>query len=199
MELSEGKPTQGSVMLTFATTKQKAKQMQKDKITPENLHLKIKDATHELLEMAREFSWNRISSNVRYVTKKVNLETIERKNNFEINRIRKMILSSQERLSLESAILQLNAEFDNIYLIELYVFKATRRETIVEIEILEKSELRAKYENIAVDECPTLHGKVPIPLYIGYKNKDKYKFDINWQLETFEYKWKMFWFGMKNQ
>ena len=169
--------------------------MQKDKITAKNLNRQIKEATNQLLEMAKEHSWNKISSDVKYVIKKVKAEITEGKNLFETNRIRKRLLSLKERLDLKSAIKQLNSEFENIYLIELYIFKASKKETIVEIEILEKSELDAEYRKTVLNESPMLHCKVAIPPYIGFEKKDK--FDINWQLETIECKWKVFWWRRK--
>lgn len=40
-----------------------------------------------------------------------------------------------------------------------------------------------------------LNCKIPIPPYIKIDSKEK--FDINWQLETIEYKWKMLWMNLK--
>lgn len=153
---------------SLASPKKKTNKLHQGKITKENLYNQIKEATKELLEMAKERSWNKISNDVSYVIKK----------------------GKSERMNLDSAIKQLKSEFENIYLIELYVFKAEKKETIVEIKILEKSELDFEYRKTAINESPTLHCKVAIPPYIGLEEKGK--FDINWQWETFEYKWKMF-------
>lgn len=171
--------------------------MQIDKITKKNLNRQIEEATDNLLEMAKEHSWNKISGNVKFVIKKVKTDITEGSNLFETNRIRKKILEQKERLNLEFAIKQLKSEFKNLYLIELYVFKANKKDTIVEIEILEKSELGVDQQKIVKNNSPMLHCKVAIPPYIGLENKDK--FDINWQLETIEYKWKMFWWRRKTK
>ena len=69
---------------------------------------------------------------------------------------------------------QLNLEFEHIYLIELYIFKVNKKETIVEIEILEKSELDIEYRKTILDNSPMLHCKVVIPPYIGLEKKDKF-------------------------
>jgi len=86
-----------------ATKKKKTKQLQKDKITTKNLNRQIKEATIQLLEMAKEHSWNKISSNVRYVIKKVKTEITECENLFQTNRIRKRLLSLKERLNYPAA------------------------------------------------------------------------------------------------
>ena len=171
--------------------------MQKDKITKENLKLQIKEMTNQLLEMAKEHSWNKISSNVKFVIGKIKTDISEDEKLVETNRRRKRLLYSKERLNLESAIKQLNSEFENIYLIELFIFKASKKETIVEIAILEKSQLDIEYRNKKeiLESSPMLHSKVAIPPYIEFERKDK--FDINWQLGTIECKWKMFWWRRK--
>ncbi len=65
----------------------------------------------------------------------------------------------------------------------------------MEIEILEKSELDVEYRKTVLNDSPMLHCKVAIPPYSNFDKKDK--FDINWQIGTFEYKWKMFWWRRK--
>ena len=65
----------------------------------------------------------------------------------------------------------------------------------MEIEILEKSALEEGYRASVLNDPPMLHCKVAIPPYIESVKKDK--FDINWQLDTIEYKWKMFWLKRK--
>ncbi|WP_162820106.1 hypothetical protein [Kordia sp. SMS9] len=56
--------------------------MQKDKITTKNINRHITEATNQLLEMAKEHSWNNISSDVKYVIKKVKSETTIGKKQF---------------------------------------------------------------------------------------------------------------------
>lgn len=147
-------------------------------ITKDNLSHAIQEATIKLLELAREHSWNKISSNVKYVLQKIKADTIIDKNNLL-------------KLDSEFIIEELISEFENIHLIELFILKASKKETIVLIEILEKSELAFEHQKTVEKDPPMLHCKVPIPPYIDTKRKNK--FDINWQLGTLEYKWKMFW------
>jgi len=161
--------------------------LQKDNITKENLDQQIREATNLLLEMAREHSWNNISNNLKFIVKIIT----RNENSFEPSRLRKKRLGKEKKLDLESAITQLKSNYDNTYLIELYIFKANKKETIVDIQILEKSELEPEFRRTIYDNPPQLHCKVALPPYIG--REKKYKFDINWELGTIEYKWKMFW------
>lgn len=170
--------------------------MKTDEITQENLNLKLQDATSKLLEMARNLTWNKISNNVKFLIKKVRVKEAA-ENLFEEIRIRKKLLNSKEKLNLDTAVNQLNLEFENIYLIDLYIFKADKKETIVEIEVLEKSELDIEYRKTILDNPPMLHCKVAMPPYIGFEKKKE--FDINWQLETIEYKWEIFFWRIKHK
>lgn len=165
--------------------------MTEDKITKTNLNQQIKEATNQLLQMADERAWNKISRQLKFVIKKVKTELTDSKSILNRNKTRKRLLEQKERLDLDKAIHQLKSEFDNIYLIELYIFKACKNETIIEVEVLEKTELSIEHRKTILDATPTIHCKVAIPPYIDLDSNDK--FDINWQLETFEYKWKMFW------
>ncbi len=164
--------------------------MQEDNITGENLDRQIGKATSQLLEMAKECSWNNISGNVTYVLRKIEPGATDGENLHDRNRIRKKVLEQQAPVSLGAAADRLKSGFENIYLLDLYIFKANKKETIVEIEILEKTELDPAYQQAVNHLPPRIHCKVAIPPYSSFEAKDK--FDINWQLETVEYQWKMF-------
>ena len=155
-------------------------QIKEEKINPDNLKEQIKEATSQLLEMAKEYSWNKISSNVKYVIKKVDTKVFNDTNLYELNKIRRKLLEKKPKLNLNKAVEELKAEFENIYLVELYIFNSKKDRTFVEIEILEKSELDEEYRETVIENSPMLHCKIAIPPYIGFDKKEK--FDINWQL-----------------
>lgn len=177
--------------------------MEKKVFTKQNLQQNIDEATILLLKMARDVCWNNIKDEVKYVIKRVNLG-VERTENFHNrDKLRKEVLNKKERLTLDSAIQELSSDFDNIYLIELYIFKAEKKETIVEIEVLERSELidhldlDSEESKNYLHQNMMFHCKVPLP---PYANEDKnIKFDINWQLGTLEHKWKLFWWRRKTK
>lgn len=175
--------------------------MEKKVFTRQNLQQNIEEATILLLQMAKDLCWNDITDEVKYVIKRVNLGVENTKNFRNRDKERRKILNKKERLTLDSAIQELSSDFDNIYLIELYIFKARRKETIVEIEVLERSELidpsdlDSEVNKNYLHQNMMLHCKVPVP---PYANEDKkIKFDINWQLGTLEHKWKLFWWKRK--
>lgn len=165
------------------------------RITKANLAEHLKSGTDQLLEMAADHAWNEISSAVCYVIKKVRTGVTEGINVFETNRIRKKLLQSMKAVDLSSAVAELRSIFDDIYLIELYIFRADTSRTIIEIEILEKAEVASDPNSSNSAKGPTLHCKVPIPPYVA--DKQKGRFDINWQLETPEYRRKMLWWKLK--
>ncbi len=175
--------------------------MKKNIIIKENLKQNIEQATTLLLQMARDLCWNNIKDEVKYVIKKVNLEVESTENFHTRNKRRKKVLNQEKRLILDSTIKELSSDFDNIYLIELYIFKAEKKETIVEIEVLERSELtdRSDFDSEAnknyLHQNMMLHCKVPVPPY-AHEDK-KIKFNINWQLGTLDHKWKLFWWRRK--
>lgn len=171
--------------------------MQEAAIHRGNFEERIKSATQSLLEMARKHSWNEISDELKYVIRKIEPSQSNYSNSFEAASHRKKILESKSPLNLSQAIKELIVDFENIYLIELYVFKSSKEVSIIEILFLEKSGLEEKYRNSVKENAPMLHCKVPIPPYISSANNKK--FDINWQLETIEHRWKMFWWKWRKK
>lgn len=163
-------------------------------MTPETLHA----MTQALLAMARKHAWNKISPPYSYVIRKLD-ESLSTGLNFHAERkLRNRQIQLAPVLSLEAVIIALNGFYDKIHLIELCVFKAGKKGTILEIFVVEKDDDLRNSKG----EPPMLHCKVPIPPYIdsipknGIKPEPR-KYDINWELGTFEYHWKMFWERLK--
>jgi len=104
--------------------------------------------------------------------------------------MRKKINRKKIPKTLSEILPVLDKWYSDLYEIDLHIYKATRRVTIVEIQYLLKSTLDLKYRTKVLSDEPMLHCKVPIP---QYALDSKERFDINWQLLTWEYYWKMFW------
>lgn len=164
-------------------------------MTQKALSQNLQSLTESLLGLARQYCWNKISSKVRYVIKKVDTAQIVDIGISQRIKWRNQILKNSPILSLDQAVEVLYKGINNIYLIELYVFHAKKKETLIEIELLEKSELEEAYQETLINHVPTFHCKIAMPPYVSFDSTEQ--FDINWQLETLEYKWKMFWWNRK--
>ncbi|MDY8135409.1 hypothetical protein [Aquimarina sp. 2201CG5-10] len=141
----------------------------------ENLEQNLKEATSSLLEMARNSCWNKISGNTNYLISEIKNnqlnvfdKRIERKKENE-----KKITKSLEQISTE-----LKTIYENLYDINLYIYKSEKENTVIEIQYYLKSSLEYDFYQTVKNNEPMLHCKIPIPP--GFDNK-KNKFDINWE------------------
>ena len=104
--------------------------MQKDDITKENLKFIIEEMTSNLLSMAKDHSWNKISSQVSYVINKIKTGVTKDQTSCNLRQQRKRLLSLKDRLSLESLTKALRSEFENIYFCLLYTSPSPRAATL---------------------------------------------------------------------
>lgn len=167
-------------------------------MTKENLENKITDATSRLITIASDFCWNDISKNCFYLLSEI--DETSSKNLFERNKIRKKFNDNISSKSLQEIAQDLSLLYDTLYDINLYIYKATKHKTIIEIKyFLKTSQAKDFYETIKNKE-PMWHCKVSTPLYInsfGKTAKRKKKFDVNWQLGGIRYKWNKFLYDLK--
>src|SRR5207249_4714396 len=74
--------------------------------------------------------------------------------------------------------------YPDVYEFDLYVYKSTPKQTIIEIGYVLAD------PSMGAVPSPHLHAKVSIPVYATFKKR---KFDINWQHNTLLHKWNIFW------
>lgn len=167
-------------------------------MTKENLETKIADATSHLITMASDLCWNTIPKNCFYILSEID-ETIG-KNFFERNKIRKKVNEGKTPKSLQEITQDVALIYDTLYDINLYIFKATKNKTIIEIKyFLKTAHTKDFYETIKNND-PMWHSKVAIPPYlnaIGKTAKEEKKFDVNWQLGGILYEWNLFLYRFK--
>ena len=161
-------------------------------ITPENLEQQLKAFTPLVLKLARDHCWNKISDTVKYVIKRVPSELNESgKLLDELDYLRKKLLSSKEPQDLKSTVEQLKSYFSEILRIHLYVFKAKKNLTIIEVEVIENELSDTAYLQYVEVGKPQIFSYIISPPYTSqYEHR---KFDVNWRLGTFDHKWMMFW------
>lgn len=153
------------------------------KVTKNNLEQVLKEATFTLLEMARNSCWNKISDNASYIISEIKND----ERNFKIQRIeRKKVNDKKKPTSLEQATTELNAIYDNLYDINLEIYKSKKDRTIVEIRYFPKSSLESDFYETVKDNEPMLHCKIGLP---NYRKNDAEKFDVNWELGGIRHEW----------
>ncbi len=160
-------------------------------ITKENFSQHVSEATGSLLEMAKISSWNKISDNCRYIITEYNFDTDCVSKRLYYKDALAMLLPLSDVLS------QLIKRYKEIYDLNLYVYAARSKFTIIEFQICPKLLLEEDYRATVVDNPPMIHCKVAIPPYKNFPksrsdNSDQNKFDINWQHNTISHRWNMF-------
>lgn len=156
------------------------------KITKNNLELNLKEATSTLLEMARNSCWNYISQNTSYIISEIKNDS----RNFKIQRIEKNKVNRKKKpVSLQKVTSELKSIYEDLYDINLVIYKSQKDKTIVDIRYYLKSSLETNYYETVKNNEPMLHCKVGIPQYAHGKSK---KYDVNWELGGIRHKWNLF-------
>ncbi len=155
-------------------------------VTKNNLELNLKEATSSLLEMARNSCWNKISDNTSYIISEIRND----ERNFFDKRIeRKKVNEKKKPKSLEQITAELKDIYEDLYDINLYVYKSRKESTIIEIQYYPKSSLEPDFYETVKENNPMLHCKVGLP---NYRRNDTDKFDINWELGGIRHEWNSF-------
>ncbi|WP_025744129.1 hypothetical protein [Aquimarina pacifica] len=142
----------------------------------ENLEQNLKEATSSLLEMAKNSCWNKISDNTRYLISEIKNDEL---NILDKRKDRKRKNDKKISKSLEQISSELRDIYENLYDINLYIYKSEKDNTIIEIQYYPKSSLESEFYETVKNNEPMLHCKIAIPP--GYNDK-KEKIDVNWEL-----------------
>ena len=95
------------------------------------LENKIQEATSSLIDMATNICWNKISRNCVYILSEID-ESIG-KNFFEQAKNRKKINDKKVPKTLSAIVSELTTIFENLYDINLYIYKSLSNKTIIKI------------------------------------------------------------------
>lgn len=141
--------------------------------------------------MARNSCWNRISDNTNYIIS----EIVNDERNFFDKRItRKKANDKKKPKSLEQITAELKDIYENLYDINLYIYKSEKESTIIEIQYYPKTSLESDFCKTVNDNDPMLHMKIGIPPYVSNKME---KYDVNWELGGMRYELNLFWWRTK--
>ncbi|MDH7447818.1 hypothetical protein [Aquimarina sp. 2201CG14-23] len=147
------------------------------------LENKISDATSSLIDMATDICWNKISRNCEYIMSEID-ETVG-ENYFERAKIRKRVNDKKSPKSLSEIVAELTVIYENLYDINLYIYKSLPNKTIIEIRYFLKTSHTADFYPKIINNEPMLHCKVARPFYVTKSlnsNEPEKKFDVNWEL-----------------
>ena len=122
-------------------------------VTKNNLELNLKEATSTLLEMARNSCWNKISDNTSYIISEI-------KNDVPNRTERKKANDKKKPKSLGKITTELKAFYENLYDINLYIYKSEKESTLIEIQYYPKSSLKSDFYETVKSNEPMLHCKV---------------------------------------
>ncbi|WPO89118.1 hypothetical protein [Chryseobacterium sp. HR92] len=141
----------------------------------ESLRDSINICITNLLGLAKINCWNTISPNLFFILSDFN--EFKEQDPTEQRMSRNRINNSKTLLTLDSALDILHKECNDLYDVNLYIFRANKRETIIEIQYYRKSNFDTDYFAVVKDNPPMFHSKVPMPVYAWEGSK----FDINWE------------------
>jgi hypothetical protein len=156
-------------------------------MSPATLQEEIEKAIPILLNMARDLSWNKISDNCQFILSEIiNSDTTgheERDRRLEENKKKTSVAFSEIMPMLRHL-------YDNLYDINLHIYKSSKKLTIIDIRYYRKSSLDEDYRQKIINDPPMLHCKVSLPPWLSDK---KEKFNINWEHNRRWILWKNFW------
>ncbi len=159
----------------------------------ENTHKELSDAVQSLLQLARKLSYTKISDNCSFIISEIKQSD---KSTFEQTKNRKSINDKKVPKSFIEIVREVEALYPNLYDVNLYIYKANKNNTIIEIQYFPRTSLDLDYQKATSNQETILHYKVSLPNYAANTNQ---KFDINWEHGTPNHLWKQFWWRQRTK
>jgi len=155
-------------------------------MSPATLHEEIEKAIPMLLNMAKDLSWNKISDNCRFILS----EIINSDSTAHEERDRRLKENKKKAAVAFSEIMPvLRRLYENFYDINLFIYKSSKKLTVIDIRYYSKLSLDEDYRQKVINDPPMLHCKVAMPPWLFEK---KEKFNINWEHNKTWILWKYF-------
>ncbi|CAL2090485.1 hypothetical protein [Tenacibaculum sp. 190524A05c] len=143
--------------------------------------------------MARKSCWNKISTHIEYILTEIKDPSLNFKEE-KILRFKENQLKQTMSLKRVSEIL---VEFYNdIYDINLFIYKSKKQQTIVEIRYYLKALLDSDFRKTVEKNKPMLHCKVAVPIYAHESSR---KFDVNWEFGGIRHQLNLFFYKLKHK
>lgn len=151
-------------------------------MTKANFTEEIRGMVIGLIKLVELECWNEINQPFSYII--TNILDFTDKNGYPSREVRNKLNRKKEPVSLDSAVASLWSIFSNLYDINLYVYYAHDKGTLIEIQYYPKSALKEDFSETVKDNDPTFHSKVTLP---SYRADDIEKFDVNWEYLNTQY------------
>lgn len=144
-------------------------------MTSNTLQKEIEEAVPKLLEMAGELTYNKISGNFKFILSEIK----DDEENFYVQGQRRKEENNKKiPVILPELMPTLHDIYENLYDINLHIYRAAKNMTIIEVRYYPKSSLDPDYRPKVLHNPPMLHCKIAYPPWLSNK---KEKFDINWE------------------
>jgi hypothetical protein len=164
----------------------------------ETIYTELSDSTLQLLNQVRSLTFNHFSNTCLYIlTEITNID----KNYINETKIRINENKGKLPQPLHQIVQVLEKMYSDLYDVNLYVYKAKKEVTIVEVQYFLRSSIDLKFRDQCAEVETMLHSKVCLPPYFipaatSYTDYAE-KFDIHWQFGTLNHKWRMFWWSRR--
>src|SRR5688572_19552588 len=155
-------------------------------MTSNTLEKEIEAAVPNLLDVARVLTCNKNSDNCKFILTEIK----DSQENFHVQRqLRKKENDKKVPVTLAELIPTVQNFYDNLYDINLHIYRANRHLTVIDIRYYPKSSLDQEFRQKVLHDPPMLHCKVAQPPWLT----DQKKFNINWEHKRWLINWKLFW------
>lgn len=146
-------------------------------MSPTDLVAAISGAVPQLLKLGRTLTWNDISDHCLFILSEI---TDEPTNAHQRRRVTKRLNDAKQPLPLADLAPALQQLHGNLHDINLYIYRATREVTIVDVRYYPRSSLAPTYRAQVAELPPMLHLKVATPPWLALAEPLP-RFDINWE------------------
>lgn len=141
----------------------------------EILEINIKSAIDDLVKLVDIECINKIHPGFIFIISDTN--EFKESSFFDDRKIRNKINRKKIPKPFEDIIKILEQDYFDLYDVNLYIFKAAKKYTIIEIRYFRKSNFDKDYFEIIKDNAPMFHSKIAQPPF----KKPNAKFDVNWK------------------
>ncbi|TPG58952.1 hypothetical protein [Hymenobacter nivis] len=158
-------------------------------MSPFDLVAAINGAVPQLLKPRRSLTWNDISDHCLFVLSEI---TDEPTDAHQRRRQTKRLNDAKQPLPLADLAPALHQLRGNVHDLNLYIYRATRGVTIVDVRYYPRSSLAPAYRAQDAELPPLLHVKVATLPWVALAQRQP-KFDVNWERQVTRTWWRMRW------